>query len=133
MTNEDQDLKVAEKKTFDGSEGEPTREGTWLQPHVDIIENETAITLFVDLPGVCKEEIDIDVREGVLTLTGPLSPPKDNWQPLLREFQMSGFSRRFTLNERIDAGRINAHLENGVLKLDLPKLEQAKPRKIEIT
>jgi HSP20 family protein len=133
MTDDKKDLEVAEKKTIEQSDGEPTREGLMFQPHVDIVEDETSITLFADLPGVRKEDIDIDVREGVLTLTAPVAPPEENWQPLAREFQMGGFTRRFTLSEHIDPECINAKLEHGVLRLALPKLEQAEPRKIEIT
>ena len=133
MSDDKKDLEVAEKKTIEESEGEPTREGLRFQPHVDIVEDASTITLFADLPGVRKEDIDIDVREGVLTLTGPVAPPEENWQPLAREFQMGGFSRRFTLSERIDTEHIHATPEHGVLRLELPKIEQAQPRKIEIT
>jgi HSP20 family molecular chaperone IbpA len=133
MTEDQRDLEVSEKKAIEKSEGEPTREGLMFQPHVDIVEDANTITLFADLPGVRKEDIDIDVREGVLTLTGPVSAADENWQSLVREFQMGGFTRRFTLSERIDTEKINAKLEHGVLRLDLPKVEQAKPRKIEIT
>lgn len=133
MSNEQKELEVAEKKTLENSEGEPTREGLMFQPHVDIVEDEQSITLFADLPGVRKEDIDIDVREGVLTLTGPVSTPNESWQPLLREFQMGGFTRRFTLSERIDTEQIHAKLEHGVLCLVLPKVEQAKPRKIQLS
>ena len=133
MSDDKRELEVAEKKTIEKSDGEPTREGLMFQPNVDIVENAESITLFADLPGVRKEDVDIDVREGVLTLTGPVSSQVESWQPLLREFQMGGFTRRFTLSERIDTERINAKLEHGVLRLDLPKVEQARPRKIEIT
>ena len=133
MSEQQRDLEVSEKKTIKQSEGEPTREGLVFQPQVDIVEDTSSIVLFADLPGVRKEDVDIDVREGVLTLTGPVSSPQQHWQPLLREFQMGGFSRRFTLSERIDAEKINAKLEHGVLRLELPKVEQVRPRKIEIT
>jgi HSP20 family molecular chaperone IbpA len=133
MTEDQKDLEVSEKKAIEKSDGEPTREGLMFQPHVDIVEDANAITLFADLPGVRKEDVDIDVREGVLTLTGPVSAADESWQSLVREFQMGGFTRRFTLSERIDTEKINAKLEHGVLRLDLPKVEQAKPRKIEIT
>lgn len=133
MSEEQKDLEVSAKREIEKSEGEPTREGLMFQPHVDIVEDEQSIVLFADLPGVRKDDIDIDVREGVLTLTGPVSPPEESWQPLMREFQMGGFSRRFTLSERIDTERINAKLEHGVLRLELPKVAQAEPRKIEIT
>jgi HSP20 family molecular chaperone IbpA len=126
------DLEVSEKKTLETSAGEPTREGLVYEPHVDIIEDAEAITLFADMPGVSKSDVDIDVREGILTLNAPVRPTRDSWQPLLKEYEIGGFTRRFSLSEKIDTGRINARMDNGVLILKLPKMEQHKPRKIQI-
>jgi len=126
------DLEVTEKKTLETTEGEPTREGLVYEPHVDIIEDAEAITLFADMPGVKKTDVDIDVREGILTLNAPVRPTSDGWQPLLKEYEIGGFTRRFALSEKVDTGRINARMDNGVLVLKLPKMEQHKPRKIQI-
>jgi HSP20 family molecular chaperone IbpA len=126
------DLEVAQKKTIESRDGEPTREGIVYQPHVDIIEDAQAITLFADLPGVAKESVDIDVREGILSLTAAVKSLPDTWQPMLKEYELGGFSRRFSLSEKIDTTKINAKLEHGVLTLELPKMEEHKPRKIEI-
>ena len=133
MSDEKKELEVSEKKAIEKSDGEPTREGIMYQPHVDIIEDQEAITLFADLPGVNKDAVDIDVREGVLTLTAAVSPPPGNWQPVVKEYQMGGFTRRFSLSEKIDTDKINAKLEHGVLVLKLTKMEEHKPRKIVVT
>lgn len=126
------DLEVAEKKTVEKADGEPTREGLVYMPNVDIIEDKESITLYADLPGVKKDDVDIDVREGILSLTATVATAQNNWTPVYREFETGGFSRRFSLSEVIDTERINAKLENGVLTLVLPKMEQHKPRRIQI-
>lgn len=129
---EKKELQVAEKQAIQKSEGEPTREGLMWVPQVDIIESRDAITLRADLPGASKENVDIDVREGVLSLSAALGPTPKNWTPIYSEYQIGGYSRRFSLGEQIDQSKITADMENGVLTLVLPKAEAHKPRKIEI-
>ncbi len=131
--HETKDLDVPAKKAVESGAGEPIREGLIYEPHVDIIEDKEAITLFADLPGVAKDGVDIDVKEGVLTLSAPVGPLPEGWQPLFKEYEIGGFARRFSLSEKIDTERISAKLEHGVLRLTLPKMEQHKPRKIQIT
>jgi HSP20 family protein len=126
------EIEVAEKKEIEMTQGEPTREGLTFEPVVDIIEDKNAITLFADLPGVKRDTLDIDVKEGVLTISAPVPATPDNWQSLYQEYRPGGFTRRFSLSEVINTDAINAKLENGVLTLVLPKMEQHKPRRIEI-
>ncbi len=133
MTNkEKKELQVAERQAIEKRDGEPTREGLMWVPQVDIVEESEAITLRADLPGVKRENLDIDVREGVLTLSASVEPTPEGWQPVYGEYQIGGYSRRFTLGEQIDQSKIAASMENGVLTLVLPKGEAAKPRKIAI-
>lgn len=129
---EKKELQVSEKQAIEKSDGEPTREDLMWVPQVDIIENKDAITLRADLPGVKKENVEIDVRDGVLSLSASLKTHPENWQPVYSEYQIGGYGRRFSLGEQIDQSKITADMENGVLTLVLPKAEQHKPRKIEI-
>ena len=129
---ERKELQVSEKRAIEKSDGEPTREGVMWVPQVDIIEEKEVITLRADLPGVKRENVDIDVREGVLSLTATLASTPENWQPLYGEYQLGGYSRRFTLGEKLDPSKITANMQDGVLTLVLPKAEQHKPRKIQI-
>ena len=129
---EKKELQVAEKQAIEKQEGEPTREGLMWVPQVDIVEENEAITLRADLPGVKRENVDIDVREGILTLSASVDPTSENWQLVYGEYQIGGYSRRFTLGEHIDQSKIAASMDNGVLTLVLPKAEAAKPRKIAI-
>jgi HSP20 family protein len=121
------------KREIEKSNGEPTRAGAFYVPHVDISEDENAITLRADLPGAKRDRVSIDVDGGVLTLTAEVEPPPSNWQLLYREYEVGGFTRRFTLGERIDQGKIAATFQDGVLTLVLPKAEAHKPRKIAVS
>jgi HSP20 family protein len=129
---EKKELQVSNKKAIEKSGGEPTREGVTFVPDVDITEDGDAITLYADLPGAQKEGLSIDVREGVLTLTATVKPIEKNHRLIYHEYDIGGFTRRFTLGEQIDQSKIEASLNNGILKLVLHKAEAAKPRKIKV-
>ncbi len=130
--SEKKELQVTPKKSIEKSAGEPTRENVSFMPDVDIVEDNESITLYADMPGVTKDNLSIDVQDSVLTLTATVNPLPEHHRLVYREYDVGGFSRRFTLGERIDQSKITAKLENGVLTLNLPKAEEAKPRKIEI-
>jgi len=130
---EKKELEVAEKKTIEPAAGEPTRQGIMYTPQVDIVEDPEAITVYADLPGVRRENLTIDVREGILSLTATVEALPNNWEPMYHEYQVGGYERRFAVSDRIDTDKINANLTNGVLTLVLPKAEAQKPRKIKVT
>jgi HSP20 family molecular chaperone IbpA len=112
---------------------EQTREGPVYLPAVDIFETEGAITVLADMPGVRPDQLEIDLRENVLTLTGRVAAGAGaNESDVLREYESGTFFRQFTLAETIDQARIDAKLADGVLRLELPKLERAKPRQITV-
>jgi len=112
---------------------EQTRPGPVYSPSVDIFESENAITLLADMPGVKADDLKIDLRENVLTLTGHVSSDHRPAEvDVLREYEPGTFFRQFTLAETIDQARIDAKLADGVLRLELPKVEKAKPRQISV-
>jgi HSP20 family protein len=113
---------------------EATRPGVLLTPPVDIFEDRNAITVLADMPGVKPGHLTIDLHEGVLTITGHAEAPEgQNEAAVLQEYRAgTTFQRSFTLSEAIDQGQIQATLKHGVLRLRLPKAEQAKPRQIKI-
>ena len=104
-----------------------------LRPLTDIHETKQGVTLYMDLPGVSKDSLDINVDKNVLTIKGAvnLHTPVD-LSPTYMELHSGVFERRFTLGDELDSGNIEATLKNGELKLGIPHLEQHKPRKIEI-
>jgi HSP20 family molecular chaperone IbpA len=112
---------------------EQTRPGPVYTPAVDIFENDTAITLLADMPGVKAQDLQIDLRESVLTLTGPITKPESSKESdVAREYRTGTFFRQFTLSEKIDQGGIDAKLTDGVLRLEMRKVEKAMPRQITV-
>lgn len=134
MSEKEQDpIQVREKREL-SSDTEQTRPGAMFSPAVDIFENATALTVLADMPGVTADNLEIDLRDGVLTLIGRAEPPPyEKQEAVLKEYHDAGtFSRRFTLSDAIDQAKIEATLTNGVLRLTLPKVEKAKPRQIKV-
>ena len=126
------DVRKTEKATVSVAP-EQTRPGPVYSPAVDIFENENSITLLADMPGVNAKDLSIDLRENVLTLTGRVATPDaPNEADVLREYQAGTFLRQFNLSETIDQSKIDAHLTDGVLRLELPKVEKARPRQITV-
>ena len=108
--------------------------GAHWAPSADIKETEEALFVQVELPGLPKEDINIALESGVLTVSGERQftqeDSKENYHRLER---LHGkFSRSFRLPRNIEATQVKAQFENGLLTLELPKTEEAKPRQIEI-
>lgn len=111
---------------------EQTRPGPVYMPAVDIFETDGAITVLADMPGVKPDQLEIDLRDNVLTLTGRVGAAPTGETDVLREYDAGTFFRQFTLAESIDQAKIDAKLADGVLRLELPKVERAKPRQITV-
>ena len=105
--------------------------GRVLVPAVDIFESVESLTFIADLPGVDKGGLDINMEKGVLTINGTVKM-KDRGRPLLREFYTANYYRQFKLSDQFDADKSYAELRDGVLILRIPKVEAAKPKRIEI-
>lgn len=103
----------------------------YLNPAVDIFETEEALTLVADLPGVGRDDLEIGVHQGILTLEASTGAVGEEEQ-LHGEFAIPGYHRQFKLSDKIDATRAEAEMSDGVLTLTLPKAEAAKPRRIEV-
>ena len=125
-------LQRSEKQEVTSS-AEQTRTGPVFTPAVDIFENESALTVLADLPGVTAKNLKIDLRENILTLTALVdSPQGEKETDVFREYECGTFFRQFTLAETIDQTKIEAELHDGVLRLQLPKTEAARPRQIAV-
>lgn len=133
MTEKDsKELQVKPKQEV-ATAAEQTRPGLVFTPSVDIFENDREITLLADLPGVTTENLMIDLRENTLTLTGEVEAAEGAGEKaLLIEYETGKYHRHFSLSNLIDQSKIDAQLNDGVLRLTLPKVEEAKPRKIEV-
>jgi HSP20 family protein len=125
-------LKAKEKKEIT-TPAEQMRPGLTFTPAVDIFETDREITLLADMPGVKAKDLTIDVRDDVLSLASEVDPPEGtNEVDVLREYETGKYVRQFNLSEVIDQSKIEADLNNGVLRLTLPKVEPATPRKIKV-
>jgi HSP20 family molecular chaperone IbpA len=113
---------------------EQMRPGLVFSPAVDIFETDGEITLLADMPGVAADDLSIDLRDGTLTLSGEVKPWKGSEESdVLVEFEIGKYYRQFALSEVIDQCKIEAGLENGIVRLTLPKAEKAVSRKITVT
>ena len=102
-------------------------------PPVDIFEDEAGITLLADLPGVTRDRLSVRVDGDSLLIEGTVevAGPKE-MDIVYGEAQVPAYRREFTLSRELDAGRIEAQLKDGVLRLAIPKAEEARPRRIEV-
>jgi HSP20 family molecular chaperone IbpA len=102
-------------------------------PPVDVFENESGITLLADLPGVSHDKLGVRVDGDTLTVeaTAATEGP-GNMQLLYGEVRYPAYRRSFTLSRELDSSRIEATLKDGVLRLSIPKREEARPRRIEV-
>ena len=100
---------------------------------VDIYERGDETIILADMPGVDEKSVDINLEKNILTLTGCVNPGKYNGHKLAyAEYDVGDYQRSFTLSNEIDIDKIEASVENGLLRLVLPKAEAAKPRKISV-
>ena len=123
----------AKDKVEVSAPAEQTKPGPVFTPNVDIFETDKEIIMLADIPGVKAPDLTIDLRDDTLTLTGEVKPfNRPEEQDILIEYQVGRYYRQFTLAEVIDQKKIDAALNDGVLRLTLPKVEKATPRQIAV-
>jgi HSP20 family protein len=128
-----QELQVQEKREVEKKQ-EATVPARLFMPIADIFEAEHALTVVLEMPGVDKNNVDISVEAGVLTIEGRLDFSKyEGMQPVYTEYNIGHYRRSFSLSNKIDQGKIGAEMKDGVLTITLPKAEEAKPRRISVS
>ena len=128
-----QELQVQKKREQETRE-ESTIPARVFVPSSDIYETQDTLTVILEMPGVEKNNVDVRVEDGVLSVLGKLDLSKyQGLQPLYVEYNVGHYSRSFQLPSKVDQSKIAAELKDGVLSLTLPKVEQAKPRIIQVT
>ena len=126
---------VAERdeKAVARREGDQPARRMTLTPPVDVFEHSQGITLWADLPGVTKDKLDVKVHDGNLYIEAEAVVPTP---PGLRlqhaEIREPRFARAFSLSADFDTSKIDANLQDGVLKLTIPRRDKARPRRIEV-
>jgi HSP20 family molecular chaperone IbpA len=112
---------------------EQTRPGRYYVPNVNIYEFDGSLKLWADMPGVKEKDVNVTLKDGVVTIVGQVGTDMySGLRPMYTEYNVGNYYREFSLNEDIDESKIRATLRNGVLELELPKKENAKPRQIEV-
>lgn len=116
-------VQETEKQELDQANAEYTRSCPLFAPRVNIYENNDAIFLVCDLPGVAEDKVDIVLEKSVLTINGYVDDKTpDGYSPAYTEYRIGDFHRKFTVSHEIDQEKIEATMQNGVLYLTLPKM-----------
>lgn len=103
-----------------------------FNPPIDIYETSTGLVLYADLPGVSTENLELEVQDNRLALFGKVPPENTEFHTLHREYEIGDYLRSFILSDDVDHERISARLNNGVLRVELPRNEKTEPRRISI-
>ena len=127
-----QQLSVQHKKEL-ASKEETTVPSRYYVPNTDIYETEEALTLVMEIPGVEKKDLDVQLENDVLRVEGRIDFSKyEALEPVYAEYNVGHFVRAFTLSNKIDQDRISAEVAEGVLTLTLQKAKSAAQRRIQV-
>jgi HSP20 family protein len=127
-----QELQVQKKRELEKKE-ESTIPARFFVPNTDIYETPDALTVVMEMPGVERENVQVSVADGVLSVGGKLDFSNyEGLQPLYTEYNIGHYARTFNLSSKIDQAKISAEMKDGVLTLALPKVEEARPRVITV-
>jgi HSP20 family protein len=127
-----QELQVQQKREVD-KDREATIPTRAYMPTADIFETDDALTVVLEMPGVSKDNVDVSVENGVLTIEGRIDFKKyEGLQPLYSEYNVGPYRRSFRISSQVDQNKITAEMRDGVITLALPKAEEAKPRRIAV-
>lgn len=130
MTNTEIEKQETQATETQGGQREQER---FVAPRARIVETENAFVLTAEMPGVGKDGVDVSIEEDRLIVTGRRNPetaPKGRM--VYRETRQANYRRAFELEGLIDADHVSAKIEHGILRVELPKAESLKPRKIEV-
>jgi len=127
------ELQVQQKREVD-KKTEGTTPGRVFVPVTDIFETPEALTVVLEMPGVDRDSIQANVENEVVTIEGRIDFKKyEGMQPVYTEYNVGHFARSFEISNKIDQSKISAAMKDGVVTIVLPKAEQAKVRKIQVS
>ena len=131
--DENKIIEVQRKQAIKAKE-EKTIPGQYYMPYTDIYETTESLEVVMEIPGVDKKDVHINLDNNMISIECTVDLEKyKNYKPVYTEYNIGNFSRSFTLSSEIDKAAIQAKVEDGVLRLVLPKLAKAIPRKIQIS
>ena len=119
---------------FDENVSEMSPSQAFFRPSTEIKETDDSFNVNISVPGIKKDEIKIELNNGVLEVSGERKTEKtENKEKYhLSEISYGKFTRRFQLPDNVDTDKIDASVEDGILRLSIPKLEEVKPRQIDV-
>ena len=122
------------RDSFAGEGGQDALTTTSFAPAVDVYEDEHNVTLKIEVPGIDEKDIDVRIENNTLTVHGERKFEKEEKEENYRrvERQYGSFTRSFTLPNTVDAEHVQAHYDKGILKIQLAKKAEAKPKQIKI-
>ena len=127
-----QELEVQQKKEVARAE-ESTQAARYFVPCADIHETDDALVISMEMPGVARDDVEVMLEKDVLRVSGEVDfSGYESLEPIYTEYAVGHFSRSFSLASTIDQSGISAQVDNGVLLLSLPKVRQAKPRRVAV-
>ena len=130
--SDSQELAVREKQEVAQSE-EKTVPGRYYTPAADIFETDDALTVLLEMPGVKKDNIDVQIENDILRIEGKIDyTAYKDVEPVYTEYNIGHYARGFTLSNKVDRSAISARLEDGELVLTIPKSKEASPRRISV-
>jgi HSP20 family protein len=109
--------------------------GASLVPAIDLHENEKSYTVLAEIPGVKKEDIEVTVHDGVLTINAETryeNEDREEGRVIRKERRVGKYVRTIRLGKDVDENKVEANYKDGVLELELPKVEEVKPKKIAV-
>jgi HSP20 family molecular chaperone IbpA len=128
-----QELQVQQKRAVE-KKTEGTMPARVFVPVTDIFETPEALTVVLEMPGVDRNSIEASVEDDIVTIAGRIDFTRyEGMQPVYTEYNIGNYARSFEISNKIDQSRISAQMKDGVVTLALPKAEQAKSRKIQVS
>ena len=128
-----QQLTTQEMRDVAETNGDANRRAMAFTPTVDIFEKDDTTVIMADMPGVAAGDVDVTLERQVLTLRGKVKPfAPEGYRALSSEYRVGDYIRVFTLSDEIDQAKITAAFKNGVLRLELPRSPETKPKKIAV-
>lgn len=124
---------IEKKEASDTGQAERTRQRRVYTPDVDIVEKKDEIVVTADMPGVDEKSVDLTLEKNVLTIYGKVDAEiHEGHKLILSEYGIGDFQRAFTLSDEVDKEKIQATVNNGILRITLPKAESGKTKKIPV-
>ena len=128
----EKEIEVQQKKEVTSAE-EATRSARYYVPGTDIHESDDALDIAMEVPGVARDGVEVTLEKDVLKVVAQVDFSNyEGLEPIYSEYEVGHFQRSFSLSSKIDQGGISARVENGVLRLHLPKTRAAAPRRISV-